>query len=190
MEIHLIRHTSPLIEKGVCYGQSDILLAPSFEEECGKLKMHLPVSVDVVYSSPLMRCQRLAQALNTKGERISDKRLMELNFGTWELKKWDDIPFSELDAWMKDFVNVPAPGGENFAMLYARASNFFEEIKKLHCKHVAVVTHAGVIRAVLANVLEMPLKNAFKIPVAYASVTRLKLDKANDYCAIDCLSRT
>ena len=26
MEIYLIRHTSPLVEKGVCYGQADLAL--------------------------------------------------------------------------------------------------------------------------------------------------------------------
>ena len=33
MEIYLIRHTTPKIEKGICYGQADLNVADSFEEE-------------------------------------------------------------------------------------------------------------------------------------------------------------
>jgi alpha-ribazole phosphatase len=189
VEIYLIRHTSPAIEKGICYGQSDIPLASSFPEELGKLKMHLPLEIEAVYSSPLSRCQKLAFALSPKKEIVFDKRLMELNFGTWEMKQWDAIPLPELDKWMKDFVHVAAPEGENFDMLYKRAVSFFDEITDLPSKNVAVVTHAGFIRAVLAKVLEMPLRNAFKIPVVYGSVTKLQMDPINKYCGIEYLNR-
>jgi alpha-ribazole phosphatase len=189
MEIYLIRHTTPAIEKGTCYGQSDVPLAPSFEEELKKLKMHLPEAFDAVYSSPLMRCQTLARTLGSKKEIVFDKRLMELNFGDWELKQWDAIPSADLDKWMKDFVHVPAPGGENFSMLYKRAGDFYEEVKGLDCKRIAIVTHAGFVRAMLAKVLELPLKNIFKIPLGYASVTKLHQDQRNDYCGIDYLNK-
>ena len=119
----------------------------------------------------------------------TDTRLMELNFGNWEMRKWDDLPAGELDVWMKDFVNVSPPGGENFAMLYERAVQFFNEVKEQPFKRVAIITHAGIIRAFIAKILEIPLKNAFKIPVSYASVTKLRLDPDTCYCSLEYLNK-
>jgi alpha-ribazole phosphatase len=189
MEIYLIRHTSPEIGEGICYGQSDIPLATTFEAECRTLRKFLPERFQAVYSSPISRCMRLAEKLTEKKEIISDSRLLELDFGDWELKSWDSIDIITLNNWMKDFVHVAASNGENFSMLSDRAVHFFKELCTVDCKQVAVVSHAGFIRAVITEVLEIPLRNAFKIPVSYGSVTKLKFDKSTGYCGIEYLSR-
>jgi alpha-ribazole phosphatase len=190
MEVFLIRHTTPAIGKGVCYGQSDIPLAESFLEEAAKLRLHLPETFNRIYSSPLKRCMELASLLSHRTEVITDPRLMELNFGEWEKKRWDDISGEALDTWMKDFVNVPAPGGENFEMVFLRTQAFYEELTQRKEKQVAIVCHAGVIRAFLAIVLEIPLRNAFKIPVSYASVTKLNLNTDTCYCSLEYLNKS
>ena len=57
MEIVLIRHTSVDVPPGVCYGQTDVPLKPSFEQEAAvskeNLKVYLPF--DPVYTRPLTR---------------------------------------------------------------------------------------------------------------------------------------
>ena len=62
MEVILIRHTSVDVLPGVCYGQTDVPLKPTFEQEAAvtqeNLKAFLPF--DHVYTSPLTRCVRLA----------------------------------------------------------------------------------------------------------------------------------
>ena len=62
MEVILIRHTSVDVPPGVCYGQTDVPLKPTFEQEAAitqeNLKNYLPF--DHVYTSPLTRCVRLA----------------------------------------------------------------------------------------------------------------------------------
>jgi len=189
MEIYLIRHTSPDIGQGICYGQSDIPLAITFNEEYLKLKQHLPEKFQAVYTSPKLRCMKLAEKLTETKDIISDNRLLELNFGDWELKNWDSIEQVELNKWMKDFVHISAPNGENFSMLHERAVHFFTELSGMDYEQVAVVSHAGFIRGIIAEVLEMPLRNAFKIPVAYGSVTKLNLDRNSGYCGIEYLSR-
>ena len=128
MEIYLIRHTTPLIEKGVCYGQSDIPLAETFYAEMNKLIHHLPDSLDIVYSSRLSRCTKLAQFIRAKELFKVDNRLLEMNFGDWEMKKWDEINERELNNWMKDFVDVRIPNGENFINLNQRVDNFIDEL--------------------------------------------------------------
>lgn len=79
MEVILIRHTSVDVPPGVCYGQTDVPLKPTFEQEAAvtqeNLKAFLPF--DHVYTSPLTRCVRLATYCGyPDAER--DKRIMEI----------------------------------------------------------------------------------------------------------------
>ena len=46
-------------------------------------------------------------------------------------------------------------------------------LKQYHGKHIVVVTHGGMIRALLAHVLTMELKGLFRFNVDYGSVTQL-----------------
>ena len=128
MEIVLIRHTSVDVPPGVCYGQTDVPLKPSFEQEAAvtkeNLKVYLPF--DHVYTSPLTRCVRLASYCGyPDAER--DRRIMEINFGDWEMKPFDRNDDPRLQEWYADYLNVVATGGESFAMQYQRVSSFLDE---------------------------------------------------------------
>jgi len=90
MEIYLIRHTTPAVERGICYGFADIDVAPTFETEAARVKGLLPDKPMDVYASPLQRCSKLATYLF--GHTFTtDERLKELNFGDWEMQRWDDL---------------------------------------------------------------------------------------------------
>jgi len=176
MEVYLIRHTTPLIEQGICYGQSDLDLANTFPDELEFLKRNLPAEFDAVYTSPLKRCITLAKKFKTPN-LFTDARLMELNFGEWEMKKWNEIDQIPLNDWMIDFVNFKIPAGESFMELSYRVAEFMDELKETSSKNIAVVTHGGIIRAVIAGVFEIPLKNAFKISIDYSSITHIQYNK-------------
>jgi len=175
MEIYLIRHTTPAIEKGVCYGQSDIALKNTFLQEASLVLGNLPKNITKVYSSPLKRCTHLAKLIDDNYS--TDARLMEINFGLWELKKWDDIPWEESKLWMEDFVNVSVPNGESYIALQERVIDFYKEIIKNHesSKVIAIVTHAGVIRALLSYLRNIDLKDSFEIKVIYGQVFRVEV---------------
>jgi len=96
-----------------------------------------------------------------------------MNFGDWEMKKWDDLDQDMLNVWMKDFVNVRIPGGESFMDLYERVIDFIDELSRKNYKKIAVITHGGVIRCFLAYAGKIKLKDAFTIYVEYGSVTRI-----------------
>ena len=139
MEVILIRHTSVDVPPGVCYGQTDVPLKPTFEQEAAvtqeNLKAFLPF--DHVYTSPLTRCVRLATYCGyPDAER--DKRIMEINFGSWEMKPFDRNDDPRLQEWYADYLNVAATGGESFAMQYRRVSNFLDELKGKPYQRVAV----------------------------------------------------
>jgi alpha-ribazole phosphatase len=172
MEIYLIRHTTPAIASGICYGQADIDVADSFEEEAKIIKDQLPASLDI-YSSPLKRCYQLASYLypHTIIEQHHD--LKEMYFGEWELQSWDQIPAEPLNSWMQDFVNMRVPGGENYLNLYDRTISFFNHIVNQN-QSAAIFTHSGNIRSILSYVNNVPLEESFsKFKIGYGEVVKI-----------------
>ncbi len=178
MEVYVVRHTAVKVEKDLCYGQMEVPLADTFAEEARYLQSKLPDSFDAVYCSPLQRCHRLAQEFPYKNI-FYEKALMEMNFGKWEGKKWNEINQEELHKWMEDFVNISAPSGENLLGLYERVSDFMNSLRTKDYQKVLLITHAGVIRCLWAYLLEIPLLNIFKIPVAYGEVFAFSLGKVS-----------
>ncbi len=172
MEIILIRHTSVAVSKSVCYGRSNVGLADTFDAEKEILLGKLGLTANpVVYSSPASRCIRLSESISPAYR--TDDRLRELDFGRWEMLPWTEIPESELNPWMSDFVNANPPGGENFVTLHNRTENFLREILRTNHSHAVVVTHAGVIRSLVCHCLGIPLENAFRLQVDYGFVCRI-----------------
>lgn len=179
MKLTLVRHTSLQIATGICYGQSDIDVGENFWTEANQLKTKLEnTQFDAIYASPLQRCVKLATALNM-GQHIEDARLMELNFGDWETQAWDDIPREFFDVWAQNYATMAPPNGETFEQLQQRALHFLDELKlQSSGKHILIVTHGGLIRALLAHVLNMELKGLFRFNIDYASVTELEFSQA------------
>lgn len=175
MKLFLIRHTSLQVPSGICYGQSDIDIASSFYDEALITQQNLiQTPFDAVYTSPLQRCLKLANTLNL-GEPILDNRLMELNFGDWEMLAWDSIPRDIFDEWAHNYADLAPPNGETFSQLQQRGIHFLEDILiQYPTSNIAVVTHGGMIRALLAYVLNMPLKGLFRFTIDYGSITQLE----------------
>ncbi len=171
MEIYLIRHTTPAIERGTCYGFSDLDLAPSFPEEAARVQQLLPQKPLTVYASPLQRCSKLAHFL-FGNNFTTDERLKELNFGDWEMKRWDDLGPDALQAWMDNYVYARVPGGESYEDLYKRSVEIFLEVISKQ-QNAALVTHSGVIRSLLAYVTGTPLENSFELRVEYGRIARI-----------------
>ena len=133
-DIYLIRHTTPSVAKGICYGQTDLDITESFLAEAELISKTLPAGIAVVYSSPLQRCARLAELLFPGGRLALMPELMELHCGSWEMQPWDDLPKDEIDPWMADFVNIRVPGGESYLDLHERVSRCFAAIAAAGCE--------------------------------------------------------
>lgn len=151
MALILLRHTTPAVEPGVCYGQTDLDVASTFRDEAAVVASALP-NVHHIVTSPLQRCRKLADVLSKMTGRTitEDCRIMEMDFGTWEERAWSDIPRDELDAWAADFLHARPHGGESVSMLRTRT---LEALGQWHQNvgPVLIVTHAGVIKAALAS---------------------------------------
>ena len=172
MEIYLVRHTETVCEKGVCYGQADVGIQEPYQELFSTIKKVLPKGA-LFYSSPLKRCSIFADYLSD-GKYKTDSRLMEMNFGDWELKNWDAIAPEEINPWMQDFVNVKVPNGESFTILYDRVVDFMgNELGTDTSKPIVIVTHAGVIRSMLCKTSNLPLKDTFQNKVDFGEIIRI-----------------
>ncbi|WP_299465670.1 alpha-ribazole phosphatase [uncultured Microscilla sp.] len=181
-EIWLVRHTTPKIAKGIAYGQADLDVTEDYPNERDRIKHLLQGQYNTqtpVYTSPLKRCHLLATDLAaTLGNELKvDDRLMEMNFGVWEQTAWNDIPQETLTPWMNDFVNYRVPEGECFLDVQARVVNFWEDLLQTNDEKVIVSTHSGVIRTLLCQVLDIPLKNAFRLDLHYGTISKLSHHK-------------
>jgi len=146
MEVILIRHTAVDVPTGTCYGQTDVPLKPSFEEEAAVTRAALEAfgPVDHAYTSPLSRCTRLA-AFCGYPDAERDPRILEIDFGEWEMMLFDDISDPHLQEWYADHIHTPVTGGESFMMQYQRVSNFLDELRGKPWRRVAVFAHGGVL---------------------------------------------
>lgn len=183
MDLVLIRHPAVDIEPGVCYGRSDVPLAASADagaqavrERLAALGAPLP---EQVWTSPLTRCaavaERLAQALDVPLRR--DAGWQEMDFGTWELRRWDDIDRAALDAWAADLMHACAHGGESVARFAARVARTAGVLAQTDTPQWAL-THAGVIRALASHALRVPLDTLLSRPVPTGGVVWLRRDAA------------
>ena len=148
MEVILIRHTAVDVPFGTCYGQTDVPLKETFEEEAAATKAALEAcgAIDRAYTSPLSRCTRLA-AFCGYADAIRDPRLMEIDFGDWEMQLFDEITDPRLQDWFADHIHVPVTGGESFMQQMERVSRFLDELRQLPLARVVVFAHGGVLVA-------------------------------------------
>ncbi len=179
MEIYLVRHTTPAVEKGICYGQTDLDVTETFQSEADIIKQVLPDDILHVYSSPLQRCTKLAAHLFPDKNVQLHKDLMEINCGLWEMQRWDDIPKEHINPWMDDFVNIRTPQGENYVDLFERVRITFDHIIASPLPAV-IVAHGGVIRSILSHITNTPLIDSFKVfNLHYSCVIKIVTDNGN-----------
>lgn len=176
MNLFLLRHTRVKIAPGICYGHTDVEPAETFHQEKDVIVKNLEeVQFKIIYSSPLSRCKILAEAIAGKKPVIYDKRLMELNFGYWEGRSWDEISASgEAEDWFCDYFATACPGGESYQQLLNRVRGFLEDIHPVEENiNVLIVTHGGPIRAIRPLVEGISHIAALQLKIPFGELTKL-----------------
>lgn len=143
--VTLLRHTTPAVTPGTCYGRTDLGLADTFDTEAQTALATLP-DFDVLISSPLQRCHSLAEYIaQATGTALQIAPLWtEMDFGTWEGTAWSDISRTALDAWAADILHYSGHGGETVAQMRARVAKALTGLPDARC---LIVTHMGCIKA-------------------------------------------
>lgn len=209
LDVYLVRHTQPLLEPSICYGQLDCALADDYQSELIKLADYfstLPVSA--IYSSPLQRCAILARDLAEKqplaGEVQFREHLQEIHFGDWEGLPWAEISRKKIAAWNADRLHFQFPNGETPYRFDRRVIKVWQEIVNQHLQScragktcspenetpwpeereiIVIIAHAGVIRSILCDFLSIPFAQSIKLQIDKASVSRLSFQGELSSCA-------
>ena len=173
--IDLLRHGE--VKGGSCYrGITDNPLSSA-----GWTQMQNKIASqshwEVIISSPLSRCYAFSVALSDKLQLplITAPALQEINFGDWEGKKAEQINPQLLKQFYTDPVNFSAPNGEHFHDFQQRIIEAWQALLKTHKgKRILLITHAGVIRVILANILSIDIQHSFRLKIAHASLSSIE----------------
>ncbi len=143
-------------ESGTYIGTTDFPLTDKGRTELyDKLDHFVYPKVERVYSSPLQRCTETAEILFPDREILMADEFSELHFGQFEGKTPDELMGREdYHAWLKGGMDAKPPEGESVAELCVRTyrglHRILMEMMDEDLRHVAVVTHAGVIANAIA----------------------------------------
>ena len=180
--VWLVRHGEPAAEaRGRCYGSLDVALSADGIRQAQRaaeaLREH-PLAM--VYASPRRRCIDAARTLAAE-QNISIETLdaiREIDFGDFEGRSYESIAaeFPELYRhWMECPTKVRFPGGESFDDMWIRVTSAVRELRARHeDQSVAIVTHGGVIRIVLAEALGMQPASIFRIAQRYGAINLIR----------------
>ena len=158
--------------------------------------------IAAVYSSPMKRVQQtLTPFLTGKASaplprRVSAQQcrhhqpetkpapiilpgLQEVDFGDWTGYNWNQVgerfgvhPYD----WLDEIETGAVPNGENGVQFRARVEAcLFDIIRRHPGQTVAIFSHGGVIRMILAILLDIPLPKTNSFEIEYASVTQVAL---------------
>ena len=134
-----------------------------------------------IVSSPLQRCSAFAQAVADKHQLSlrMEPRFKEIRFGEWEGFTPEEIQERDSERYRRyreDPAAFMPAGAEPMSEFVARVIQGWESLlTEQQGRQVLVVCHAGVIRAVLGQVLGITPEMLFRVQVDYASVSRLKV---------------
>jgi len=137
-----------------------------------------PLPLAAVYSSPLERAVETAQFIAAPhGLEVQIREALgETHFGELDGRPLDEVRREEV--WKRSQIypsGTRFPGGETMYEVQSRAVFALEEILQAHPQQiVAVVSHADVIRVVVAHYIGLPLALFRRLVVSPASLTVLR----------------
>ena len=181
MRLILVRHGQTDYNLHRRYqGKRNVSLNQTGREQTKRLANRLSAEkMDSLHSSDLTRCVQTAESIaGIHSLKIhEDACWRELSFGEWEGMSYAEIEAAWpelLQKWQTDPAHVSPPKGESFVQLAARVSSALDEMRSHHAEQtVLLVTHGGVIRALLCLALGIDLNRHWQFEVASASVSEI-----------------
>src|SRR5215467_12453720 len=181
MDLILVRHGAVEAPPGLCLGHFDVpLSAEGFTATQRHAASWDGAAPRFLFSSDLKRAQQSAQVFAARFaiEPLGDARLREVDLGTWEGKRWDEIAKSDAARyrhWAENWVIQEAPGGESFADLIRRTGAWLSALLGSTEAHdtVLAIAHAGSIRALLCHALGLPPARALALSIDHAYASRI-----------------
>ncbi len=172
--LHVLRHGRTEANKsGLLLGRADPDLDDTGRQQAAAAAAALPVGTRVI-SSPLARTRQTASFLDPDHE--VDDRLLELDYGEFDLAPVASIPPETWAQWRSDPEFAP-PGGESLRALHARVGELLGELAESladpAATDVVLVTHVSPIKAALGWALGTDTGVMWRSFVDQASITRI-----------------
>ncbi|GAA6141278.1 hypothetical protein NBRC116584_10960 [Hydrogenophaga sp. 5NK40-0174] len=141
-----------MLDAGLCYGATDVRSNESLTDKAANELAALVPQGASLWVSALVRAQQLADAALQRRPDLAfagaDARINEMDFGIWEMQRWEDVPRPAFDRWMADFGHHRFGGKESTGDVLIRVASLLQDVRNTGVAHAVWVTHAGVIRAV------------------------------------------
>jgi broad specificity phosphatase PhoE len=177
--LYLLRHGEVEARyQRVFGGRIDMELSPHGHAQAAALAKFLErVAFDAIYASPMKRAQQtlapLAQQYLHKPFTLPDLR--EIDFGIWTGLKWAEVQERHgvsAFQWLEQLDKGAVPEAETTTQARARVAPCLQRIlAECPGKTVAVVCHGGIVRTLLALLLDLPLTKTALFEIDYASLT-------------------
>lgn len=181
--LYLIRHAEVEARyQGVFGGRIDMDLSPLGHEQAVTLAGYLKrKKFDAIYASPMKRVHQTLSPYLTNGapKPVVMPKLHEVDFGDWTGLTFEQVEQrfgSRASTWLDKLAAGGIPNAEPAAAYRARIEPCVREILQGHAgQRVAVFCHGGVIRQILAILLDLPLPKTAGFEIDYTSVTEVEV---------------
>ncbi|MFV0524006.1 MAG: histidine phosphatase family protein [Acidimicrobiales bacterium] len=171
MTLYVVRHgRTEANATGKLLGRADPDLDELGRRQAADLAAVLPADARVV-SSPLRRCVQTAETLGRPVE--VDPRLVELDYGEFDLIPLSEVPADVWRRWRSDETFRP-PGGETLVELADRVGACLDDLSgDAAGGNVVAVTHVSPVKAAMAWALGVGIGVSWRSFVATASITTI-----------------
>ncbi len=168
-KIYLCRHgESEFNAKKIVQGHIDTDLTENGQKQALALAKFLKdKDIKKVISSDLKRAFKTADIIAKELNliHITDSRIREMHFGTWEGLSYEWIYKNSLEHfqnWLSNPVKYPLPKQESVESFQNRLKAFLEDIKNHDEDSILVVGHGGSIQGILCIALGLDMQNLWK----------------------------
>jgi len=175
VNIFLIRHGMPV--NGKKY-RGNLVDDPLSKEGMSSMVRSVKgKNFDLVISSPMTRCLDFAKFLSIKMKiklLIRDE-LKEVGFGDWQGKNSNQIGLEKIKRFKSNPVKFPVKNAEPLDSFFNRVISSYEKIvfEYKNYKNILIVTHAGVIRAILTHENNGCLEDMYKIEIKNSEMIKI-----------------
>ena len=135
---------------------------------------------DLIISSPLQRCLAFAQELHQRHNipLQIEEQFKEVGFGSWEGLSHSQVKqdrATEYQAFYQDPVNCRPPGAEDLDGFIQRVTQAYDyHVENNPHKHLLIVSHAGVTRAILAHTVHAEPLGLYRLKITNGGISRIR----------------
>jgi probable phosphomutase (TIGR03848 family) len=154
------------------------------------------IRIKAIYASPLERTMETAEPIaKAKGLRVESRQALgEIGYGRWEGQSLKALTRRKLWPVIQNTPSLARfPEGESFVEAQDRVVAEIESLRAIHKSSKAAflcVSHADVIKLIIAHYIGLPLDLFQRIVVMPASISILQIDRIPRLVALNDMRAT